>query len=66
MPATGAYARLRSETLGVDWSVTPLPGSQLHAGRELAPPNFNWAGLDYTFPAPFTGTSYFINVGLAK
>jgi hypothetical protein len=66
MPATGTYARLRSEALGVEWSVAPLRGSQLHAGRELAPPNFNWAGLDYTFPAPFTGTSYFINVGLAK
>jgi hypothetical protein len=66
MPATGSYARLRSETFGVEWSVTPLPGSQLHAGRELAPPDFNWAGLDYTLPAPFTGTSYFINVGVAK
>ena len=66
MTAAGNYARLRSGTIGVEWSVTPLPGSQLHAGRELAPPDFNWAGLDYAFPAPFTGTSYFINVGVAK
>ena len=66
MPTTGTYARLRSGALGVEWSVAPLRGSQLHAGRELAPPDFNWAGLDYNFPAPFTGTSYFINVGVAK
>ena len=66
MPAAGTYARLRSWTLGVEWSVAPLRGSQLHAGRELAPPEFNWAGLDYVFPAPFTGTSYFITVGIAK
>ncbi|HEY8830098.1 MAG TPA: hypothetical protein VIM83_05815, partial [Candidatus Limnocylindria bacterium] len=66
MPATGSYARLRSGTFGVEWSVPPLPRSLLHAGRELALPDFNWAGLDYMFPAPFTGTSYFINVGVAK
>jgi hypothetical protein len=66
MPATGNYARLRSGTLGVEWSVPPLPGAQLDAGRELAQPDFNWAGLDYMFPAPFTGTSYYINVGMAR
>ena len=66
MPAAGTYARLRSGTVGVEWSVTPLPGSRLHAGRELAPPDFNWAGLDYIFPAPFTETSYFISVGVAQ
>ena len=66
MPATGNYARLRSGSLGVEWSLSPLPGSQLHAGRELSQPDFNWAGLDYIFPAPFTGTSYYINVGVAR
>jgi hypothetical protein len=66
MPATGSYARLRSGSLGLEWSVPPLPGSQLHAGREIDPPDFNWAGLDYMFPAPFEGTSYHINVGTAR
>ena len=65
-PATGAYARLRSGSLGVEWSVPSVPGAQLHAGRELAPPDFNWAGLDYMFPAPFNGTNYYINVGVAR
>jgi hypothetical protein len=66
IPATGNYARLRSASLGVEWSVPPVPGGQLHAGRELAQPNFNWAGLDYIFAAPFAGTSYHINVGVAR
>ncbi|HVC77202.1 MAG TPA: glycosyltransferase [Candidatus Micrarchaeaceae archaeon] len=66
MPATGDYARLRSGGLGLEWSVPPLPGAQLYAGRELAQPDFNWAGLDYIFPASFKATSYFINVGVAR
>jgi len=35
--------------------VPPLPGAQLDAGRELVDNDFNWAGLDYIFPGPFTG-----------
>jgi hypothetical protein len=66
MPATGSYARLRSGSLGVEWSVPPISGSQLHAGRELDQPDFNWAGLDYIFPTPFVGTSYYINIGVAR
>jgi hypothetical protein len=66
VPALGDYGRLRSGTLGVEWSVPPLPGAALHAGRELVPPEFDWAGLDYIFPAPFTGASYHINVQEAK
>jgi hypothetical protein len=66
MPATGSYARLRSASLGLEWSVSPLPGTQLHAGRELDRPVLDWAGLDYMFSAPFRGTSYFINVGVAR
>ena len=65
-PATGDYARLRSGSLGIEWSVPPLSGAQLHAGRELAQPDFNWAGLDYILPAPFKATSYYINVGVAR
>jgi hypothetical protein len=66
MPATGKYARLRSGSLGLEWSVSPISGVQLHAGRELARPDFNWAGLDYTFSAPFAKADYHINVGAAR
>ncbi|HEY8953978.1 MAG TPA: glycosyltransferase [Candidatus Dormibacteraeota bacterium] len=65
-PATGDYARLRSGSLGLEWSVPPLPGAQLDAGRELVDNDFNWAGLDYIFPGPFIGTSYRINIQEAK
>jgi glycosyl transferase family 2 len=66
VPAAGAYARLRSGTLRLEWSVAPLPNAQLHAGRELVPPDFDWAGLDYIFPAPFREVSYRINVQEAR
>jgi hypothetical protein len=66
MPATGSYARLRSDSLGLEWSVSPIPGSQLHAGRELDQPVLDWAGLDYIFPAPFQGIDYYIKVGPAR
>jgi hypothetical protein len=66
MPATGSYARLRSASLGLEWSVSPIPGTQLHAGRELDQPVLDWAGLDYMFPAPFRGTSYYVNVEMAR
>ncbi|HEX3507271.1 MAG TPA: glycosyltransferase, partial [Candidatus Dormibacteraeota bacterium] len=57
-PASGAYARLRAGSLGVEWSVPPVSGARLQAGRELSRPDFNWAGLDYIFSGPFTGTRY--------
>ncbi len=66
VPATGDYARLRSGDLGVEWSVPPLPGAQMHAGRELVQSDFDWAGLDYIFAAPFDGVSYHINVQEAR
>ncbi len=62
----GSWGRLRSATLGLEWSVPALPGAELHAGRELTPPDFNWAGLDYIFPAGFTGTTYQVNVQEAR
>lgn len=58
----GAWARLRAASLGIEWSVPALPEAQLYAGRELAAPNFDWAGLDYMFPASFTGATYRITV----
>ncbi len=66
VPVDGAWARLQSASLGVQWSVPALPGALLHGGRELIAPAFDWAGLDYIFAAPFGGASYHINVQEAK
>ncbi len=66
IPVDSTWARLRSATLGVEWSVPALSGAQLHGGRELFPPNFDWAGLDYLFDTPPTTVSYHINVQAAR
>ena len=63
---SGGWARLRAAGLGVEWSVPAIPGAELHAGRELAPPDFNWAGLDYQFSSGFAGATYHINVQEAR
>jgi len=60
--ASGPWARLQSKALGVQWSVPAIYGAELDAGRELQSPDFNWAGLDYMFPAGFAGADYHINV----
>jgi len=65
-PVTGAWARLQSKSLGVQWSVPTVAGAQLHGGREHIAPDFNWAGLDYLFPSTFAGTGYHINVQEAR
>jgi hypothetical protein len=65
-PVSGAWARLQSKALGVQWSVPSVAGAQLHGGREHAPPGFNWAGLDYLFPSSFGGTGYHISVQEAR
>jgi hypothetical protein len=62
----GSWARLRSAELGVEWSVPSVPGADLHGGRELIPPGFDWAGLDYFFSAPPTTFTYHINVQAAR
>jgi hypothetical protein len=62
----GSWARLRSAALGVEWSVPALPEAQLHGGRELIPPGFDWAGLDYVFSAPPTTVTYHIDVQAAR
>jgi hypothetical protein len=62
----GSWGRLRSSSLGVEWSVPAIPGAELHAGRELIAPDFNWAGLDYLFPSTFAGTTYHVNVQEAR
>ena len=62
----GGWGRLRSATLGVEWSAPAIAGAELHAGRELIPSDFNWAGMDYLFPSSFAGASYHINVQEAR
>jgi hypothetical protein len=66
VPVDGAWARLRSGTFGVEWSLPAIPGAQLHAGRELIAPDFDWAGLDYIFGPTFSGTTYKITVQEAR
>ena len=66
VPVTGAWARLQSKSLGVQYWVPAMADAQLHGGRELIPPDFNWAGLDYIFGPSFTGTSYEILVEAAR
>ncbi|HEV2034058.1 MAG TPA: hypothetical protein VGU71_07645, partial [Candidatus Dormibacteraeota bacterium] len=66
MPVDGNWARLRSATHGVEWSVPTLSGARLHAGRELFPPSFDWAGLDYLFEAPPAAVTYQITVQAAR
>ncbi|HEX2647959.1 MAG TPA: hypothetical protein VHO95_12095, partial [Candidatus Dormibacteraeota bacterium] len=62
----GSWARLRSVSLGVEWSLPSLPGAQLYAGREHQPPDFDWAGLDYIFAGTFAGANYHVNVQAAR
>jgi hypothetical protein len=66
VPVTGAWARLQSKSLGVQYWLPLISGAQMHGGRELVPPDFNWAGLDYIFGPTFTGTSYEILVQAAR
>ena len=66
VPVDGAWARLRAGALDVEWSVPAIPGAQLFGGREVTPPSFDWAGLDYVFSGPFTGATYRINVQEAR
>jgi hypothetical protein len=66
VPVSGEWARLRSGSLGVEWSVPSIPGAQLYGGREVNAPSFDWAGLDYIFSGSFSGTRYHITVQEAK
>jgi len=66
VPVDGAWARLQSKSLGVQFSLPSIAGAQMHGGRELVPPDFDWAGLDYIFGPSFTDTSYVIRVQEAR
>jgi hypothetical protein len=66
VPVQGDWGRLRSASLGIEWSVPTIAGAELDAGRELNQPGFDWAGLDYLFPSGFSGAAYHINIQEAK
>ncbi|HEX9097979.1 MAG TPA: hypothetical protein VF956_00665, partial [Candidatus Dormibacteraeota bacterium] len=66
VPVDGAWGRLQSKSLGVQFSLPSIAGAQLHGGRELIAPDFDWAGLDYIFGPSFTDTSYVIKVQEAR
>jgi cellulose synthase/poly-beta-1,6-N-acetylglucosamine synthase-like glycosyltransferase len=65
-PVEGSWGRLRSASLGVEWSAPSLPGAQMHAGRERIGTDFDWAGLDYLFPPTFDGAIYHLNIQEAR
>ncbi len=65
-PAAGDWARLRSESLGLEWSLPALPGVQMVAERELRPPEIDFAGLEYRFGPGFTGADYQVEVMKAR
>lgn len=65
-PVDGSWARLRSQSLALEWSLPALDGAQLYAGRELVAPDFDWAGLDYVFGGPFHGAAYQITIQEAR
>jgi hypothetical protein len=62
----GAWARLRSGTLGVEWAQETAGSSQFQAGRELSPPDFDWSGMDYLFDSGFTRVSYEVSIEAAR
>jgi hypothetical protein len=62
MAVSGPWARLRSGSLGIEWAQQVAGRSELHAGRELTPPDFDWSGLDYLFDAGFTSVDYTVSI----
>lgn len=62
---SGDWARLRSNTLGVEWEQQVAGNSELQAGRESAPPDFDWSGLDYIFGPDFRSVDYTVTIGRA-
>jgi len=60
---SGEWARLRSNTLGVEWGQQVAGDSEFRAGRESAPPDFDWSGLDYIFGPDFRSVDYTVTIG---
>lgn len=58
---SGAWARLRSQTLQMEWSVPARAGVDLSAQR-----TGDAAGLDFTFGPGWTGADYSITAGRAR
>ncbi len=62
VPIDGGWARLQSKSVGVQFWLPAIASAQLHGGRELAAPDFDWSGLDYTFGPSIKDVSYRILV----
>jgi hypothetical protein len=62
VPIDGGWARLQSKAVDVQFWLPAIASGQLHGGRELAPPDFDWAGLDYTLGPSIRDVSYRILV----
>jgi hypothetical protein len=46
----------------VEWQLpAPPPGEGFLAGRELQPPDLDWAGIEYGFGNSFHGFTYDVN-----
>jgi hypothetical protein len=61
-PVAGAWARLRSGSLGIEWAQDQVAGAELDGGRELAPPDLDWSGLDYVFDGGFRSADYTVSI----
>ena len=67
LPAAGAWARLRSQALDSEWSIpAPPPPAEMVAGREHQPPELDWGGIEYRYPAPFDQVRYAVTVRGAR
>ncbi|HLQ61129.1 MAG TPA: hypothetical protein VK131_04635, partial [Candidatus Acidoferrales bacterium] len=66
-PVEGDWARFRSRSLGLEWSLPRPPNpAGFYAGREAQPPDFDWSGLEYSFGPGFYGQAYTITVQKAR
>ncbi|HEY4028423.1 MAG TPA: glycosyltransferase [Candidatus Dormibacteraeota bacterium] len=66
-PVRGSYARVRSGSLGVEWSQVVAGDSQFLAGRELSSaPALDWSGMEYLFGSRFRSVDYDIRMQAAN
>jgi hypothetical protein len=65
-PASGGWARLRSESLDLEWSQPALPGAVLVGAHEVIPPGIDFSGLEYVFTAGLEQADYEIQIRRAR
>ena len=57
-----AHRQVGLHRSGVEWEQQVAGNSELQAGRENAPPDYNWSGLDYIFGPDFQSVDYTITI----